>query len=264
MAIIYKTPEEIELMRKSAQLVSRTLGLMAEKIEPGVTTLALDKIAEEFIRDNGGVPVFKGYNGFPFTLCMSRNEQVVHGFCNETPLQEGDIISVDCGVVLNGFVGDHAYTFPVGEIAPETKKLLEVTKECLYIGIEQVKVGARMGDLSHAIQAHAEKNGYGVVRELVGHGVGRDLHEDPQVPNYGRKGYGPKMYEGLVIAIEPMINMGTKNVKQLKDGWTIVTADGKPSAHYEHDVAILNGKAEILSTFDFVEEALKKKGAVFI
>lgn len=264
MAIYYKTPEEIELMRKAAQLVSRTLGLMAEKIEPGVTTLELDKLAEEFIRDNGGVPVFKGYNGFPFTLCMSRNEQVVHGFCNEIPLKEGDIISVDCGARLNGFVGDHAYTFPVGEISEDVKKLLRVTKECLYIGIEQVKAGNRIGDLSAAIQNHAEKNGYGVVRELVGHGVGKELHEDPQVPNYGRKGYGPKMFEGLVLAIEPMINMGTKNVKQLKDGWTIVTADGNPSAHFEHDVALVNGVADILSTFDFVEEALKKKGLAIV
>jgi methionyl aminopeptidase len=264
MAIYYKTPDEIELMRKAAQLVSRTLGLMAEKIEPGVTTLQLDKLAEEFIRDNGGVPVFKGYNGFPFTLCMSRNEQVVHGFCNNEPLKEGDIISVDCGAKLNGFVGDHAYTFAIGEIAGETKKLLKVTLECLYLGIGEMKIGNRIGDISYAIQTHAEKNGYGVVRELVGHGVGKDLHEDPQVPNYGRKGYGPKIYEGLVLAIEPMINQGTKNVKQLKDGWTIVTADAKPSAHFEHDVAMLNGKADILSTFDFVEEALRKKGVAIL
>ena len=262
--IILKTKEEIELMRNSALLVSKTLGYLTPHIKPGITPLFLDQLAHDFILEHGGKPAFLGLYDFPNTLCISINEAVVHGIPNDKPLKEGDIISVDCGVKLNGFVGDHAYTFPVGEVSEEVKKLLRVTKECLYIGIEQVKVGNRIGDLSAAIQNHAEKNGYGVVRELVGHGVGKELHEDPQVPNYGRKGYGPKMYEGLVLAIEPMINMGTKNVKQLKDGWTIVTSDGKPSAHFEHDVALINGEADILSTFDFVEEALKKKGLVFI
>jgi len=254
--IIIKTREEIELMRESALSVSRTLGVIAKEIKPGVTSLYLDKIAEEYIRDNGGVPAFKGMYGFPNTLCMSLNAAVVHGIPTDKPLQEGDIISVDCGVVKNGFYGDHAYTFPVGEIKPEVQKLLDVTKECLYLGIEQMKSGNRIGDISFAIQAHAEKNGYGVVRELVGHGLGKKLHEDPEVPNYGKRGDGPKLRDGMVLAIEPMINMGKRNIKQLPDGWTILTADGLPSAHFEHDVALIDGKPEILSTFKYVEEAL--------
>ncbi|MFY0651622.1 MAG: type I methionyl aminopeptidase [Cyclobacteriaceae bacterium] len=255
--IKYKTREEIELMRESAQLVSKTLGLIAREVKPSVTPLYLDKLAEEFIRDHGGVPGFLGLYDFPNTLCMSLNEQVVHGIPNSRPLEEGDIISVDCGVFMNGFYGDHAYTFEVGEIDPQVKRLLDVTKECLDLGIEQIRKGKRMGDLSYAIQQHAEKNGYGVVRELVGHGLGREMHESPEVPNFGKRGRGPLFKEGLVIAVEPMINMGTKNVRQLSDGWTIITADKRPSAHFEHDVAFIDGKADVLSTFKYVEEALE-------
>lgn len=255
-----KTREEIELMRKSALLVSKTLGLMAELLEPGVTTLELDKKAEEYIRDNGGVPGFLGLYDFPNTLCMSPNEQVVHGYPSKTPLKEGDIISIDCGVKMNGFYGDHAYTFAVGEVSEEVKKLLTVTKESLYMGIAECKAGNRIGDIGYAIQEHAEKNGYGVVRELVGHGLGKEMHESPEVPNFGRRGRGSKLKEGMVLAIEPMINMGTRAIRQLADGWSIVTSDGKYSAHFEHDVAIVDGKPDILSTFDYVEEALQKKG----
>lgn len=258
--IILKTREEIELAREAALSVSKTLGVIAKEIKPGVTSLYLDKLAEEYIRDNGGVPAFKGYgdkrNPFPATLCMSLNSAVVHGVPNDRPLEEGDIISVDCGIIKNGYVGDHAYTFAVGEISPTVKKLLDVTKECLYIGIEQFKQGNRIGDIGFAIQQHAEKHGYGVVRELCGHGVGKHLHEEPEVPNYGKRGTGPMIKDGMVIAIEPMINMGTRNIRQLKDGWTILTADGKPSAHFEHDVAQIDGKPEILSTFQYIEDAL--------
>lgn len=254
--VILKTREEIELMRESALSVSRTLGMLAKEIKPGVTSLYLDKLAEEFIRDNGGIPGFKGLYGFPNTLCMSLNAAVVHGIPTDIPMEEGDIISVDCGVLKNGYYGDHAYTFAVGEIKPEVQRLLDVTKESLYIGIEQFKAGNRIGDISWAIQNHAEKNGYGVVRELVGHGLGKKMHEDPEVPNYGKRGDGPKLKDGMVIAIEPMINMGTRNIKQLKDGWTILTADKKPSAHFEHDVALVDGKPDILSTFKYIEEAL--------
>ncbi|MDX5325490.1 MAG: type I methionyl aminopeptidase [Bacteroidota bacterium] len=254
--IIYKTREEIEIMRESAQLVSRTLGMLAKEIKPGVTPLQLDRLAEEFLRDHGGVPGFLGFGGFPNTLCTSVNEMVVHGIPNDRALQEGDIISVDCGVVLNGYYGDHAYTFEVGEVDPKVHQLLEVTKESLYLGIEQMKVGNRLEDIGFAIQQHAEKHGYGVVRELVGHGIGKTMHEDPQVPNYGKKGRGKKLQEGLVLAIEPMINLGTHRVKQLRDGWSIVTSDGLPSAHFEHDVAIVDGKPDILSTFDYIYEAL--------
>lgn len=259
--IIYKTLEEIELMRASAQLVSKTLGIVAELIEPGVTTLYLDKIAEEFIRDNGGVPGFLGLYDFPNTLCMSPNAQVVHGIPTDTPLENGDIISVDCGVLMNGFYGDHAYTFEVGEVAPEVTQLLEVTKQSLYLGIEQCRVGNRLGDIGFAIQKYTEKHGYGVVKELVGHGLGKTMHEEPQVPNYGRRGSGKLLKNGMVLAIEPMINMGTAKIKQLSDGWTILTKDGKPSAHFEHDVAIVNGEPDILSTFDYVDAALAKKKA---
>lgn len=248
-------------MREAAQLVSRTLGIVAAEIRPGVSPLQLDKLAETFIRDSGGEPAFLGLYGFPNTLCMSKNEQVVHGIPDNTPLEAGDIISVDCGAKLHGFYGDHAYTFGIGEIAPATRKLLDVTLECLYLGIEQAVVGNRIGDIGYAIQQHAQKNGFGVVRELVGHGLGRKLHEKPEVPNYGKRGSGPRIQEGLVIAIEPMINMGVKDIRQLPDGWTIITADKKPSAHFEHDVAIIDGKAEILSTFKYVEEALAKQTA---
>lgn len=257
--IHYKTAEEIELMREAALVVSRTLGLLAAEIKPGVTPLHLDKLAEEYIRSQNAYPAFLGMYGFPNSLCISVNEQVVHGIPTSRPLQDGDIISVDCGAKLNGYYGDHAYTFEVGEVKPEIKKLLQVTKECLDIGIAETRVGNRISDIGFAIQQHAEKHGYGVVRELVGHGIGKAMHEDPQVPNYGKRGRGKKIENGLTIAIEPMINMGTERVKQLDDQWTIVTQDGKPSAHFEHDVAVVNGKALVLSTFQYVEEALAKK-----
>lgn len=254
--ITYKTRAEIELMRESALVVSRTLAEVAKHIKPGVTTLQLDKIAEAYIRSQGAVPGFLNYGGFPNTLCTSVNEQVVHGIPNNRPLKEGDILSVDCGAVKNGFYGDHAYTFQVGEVSDEIKKLIRVTKECLYAGIQKAVAGNRIGDVAFAVQQHAEKHGYGVVRELTGHGLGRNLHEDPSVPNYGKRGRGSLIKEGLVIAIEPMINLGAKQVRQLSDGWTIVTKDGLPSAHFEHDVAIVDGKPEILSTFDYLEEVL--------
>ncbi len=256
--IHYKTKEEIELMRESAQLVSKTLGMLASEIKPGVTPLYLDGLAEAYIRDHGAEPGFLGLYDYPNSIITSVNEQVVHGIPTDRPLEEGDVVGVDIGAYKNGFYGDHAYTFEVGEVAPETKKLLEVTKECLKLGIEQVKKGNRIGDVSNAIQRHAESHGYGVVRELVGHGLGKEMHESPEVPNFGRRGRGPMIKEGLVIAIEPMINMGTKNVKQLADGWTIVTTDKKPSAHFEHNVAVVDGKPDVLSTFDFIEEALTK------
>lgn len=251
-----KSREEIELMRESALLVSKTLGLLAAEIKPGVTTLQLDKMAEEFIRDNGGIPGFLGLYDFPNTLCMSPNAQVVHGFPTNEPLKDGDIISVDCGVIKNEFYGDHAYTFEVGEVDEDIKKLLKITKESLYEGIRQFRVGKRVEDVGFAIQDYCEKHGYGVVRELVGHGLGKKMHEDPEMPNYGRRGRGKKFKEGMVVAIEPMINMGTHKINQLKDGWTILTADRKPSAHFEHDVAIVNGKPELLSTFKYVYDAL--------
>ena len=254
--IITKTHEEIELMRESALIVSKTLGMLAAEVKPGVTTLHLDKLAEEFIRDHGAIPGFLGLYDFPNTLCMSPNEQVVHGIPNNTPLEEGDIISIDCGALKNDFYGDHAYTFPVGEISPEVAQLLKVTKESLYVGIAQLKIGNRVGDVGYAIQQFTEKEGYGVVRELVGHGLGKKMHEDPEMPNYGRRGRGKKFIEGMVVAIEPMTNMGTKNIKQHKDGWTITTRDNKPSAHFEHDVAIVDGKPELLSTFAYINKAL--------
>lgn len=251
-----KTREEIELMRESALIVSKTLGILAKEVKPGVTTLHLDKLAEEFIRDQGAIPGFLGLYDFPNTLCMSPNAQVVHGIPNNKPLIEGDIISIDCGALKNGFYGDHAYTFEIGDIAPETKKLLQVTKESLYEGIREFKAGNRVGDVGFAIQNYCENHGYGVVRELVGHGLGKKMHEDPEMPNYGRRGRGKKFTEGMVVAIEPMINQGTHKINQLNDGWTILTQDGKPSAHFEHDVAIVNGKPELLSTFKYVYAAL--------
>lgn len=257
--IVYKTPEEIEIMREAAQIVSRTLGKVAEAIEVGVTPLELDAIAESYIRSQNAIPGFLGLYDFPNTLCISINEQVVHGIPTNTPIKDGDIVSVDCGAIFEGYYGDHAYTFAVGNVKPEVLKLLEVTKECLDIGIAQTRAGNRIGDIGFYIQQHAENNGYGVVRELVGHGLGKTMHEEPQVPNYGRRGRGKKIQEGLTIAIEPMINLGTEKVKYLADNWTIVTADGKPSAHFEHDVAVVNGKPEVLSTFEFVEKALEKK-----
>ncbi len=254
--IIPKSEEEIELMRESALVVSKTLGMIAKEVKPGVTTLELDKKAEEFIRDHGAIPGFLGLYDFPNTLCMSPNAQVVHGIPNNKALEEGDIISIDCGAIKNNFYGDHAYTFEVGEVTKEVKQLLEVTKASLYKGIEQFKQGNRIGDVGFAIQKHAEKHGYGVVRELVGHGIGKTMHEDPEMPNYGKRGRGKRFVEGMTVAIEPMINLGTKRVKQLPDGWTILTADMKPSAHFEHDVALVNGEPKLLSTFDYIYEAL--------
>ncbi len=255
-----KSKEEIELMRQSALIVSRTLALIAEHIGEGVTPLKLDKLAYEYIRDQGAVPGFLGFGGFPNTLCISINEAVVHGIPGDKPLQAGDIVSVDCGAVKNGFYGDHAYTFAIGEVKPEVLRLLRVTKESLYLGIAQMIAGNRVGDIGAAVQQHAEAHNYGVVRELVGHGLGRDMHEDPQVPNYGKRGRGKKIAEGMVFAIEPMINLGTREILMLDDDWTIVTADRKPSAHFEHDVAVVKGQPEILSTFDYVEDVLEKRG----
>ncbi len=254
--IIPKTREEIELMRESALIVSRTLGMLAKEVKPGVTTLELDALAETFIRDHGAIPGFLGLYDFPNTLCMSPNAQVVHGIPNNDPLKEGDIISIDCGAIKNGFYGDHAYTFPVGEVSPEVEKLLRVTKESLYVGIRELQVGKRTGDVGYAIQQYCEAHGYGVVRELVGHGLGRTMHEDPEMPNYGRRGRGKKIIEGMTVAIEPMINMGTRRIEQLADGWTILTLDRKPSAHFEHNVAVVDGKPELLSTFGYIYEAL--------
>ena len=254
--IVVKTREEIELMRESALVVSRTLGVLAKEVKPGVTTLYLDKLAEDYIRSQGAIPGFLGLYDFPNTLCMSPNAQVVHGIPNDTPLENGDIISIDCGAFKNGFYGDHAYTFEVGEVNSDTQKLLKITKESLYLGIREFKIGNRVGDVGYAIQNHCEKHGYGVVRELVGHGLGRKMHEAPEMPNYGRRGRGKKLIEGMVDAIEPMINMGTHRTNHLSDGWTILTKDGKPSAHFEHDVAIVDGKPELLSTFKYIDEAL--------
>ena len=255
-AIVLKTLEEIELMRESALIVSRTLGMLASEIKPGVNTLKLDGLAETFLRDHKAEPGFLGLYDFPNTLCMSPNSQVVHGIPNKETLKEGDIISIDCGALKNGFYGDHAYTFAVGEIDPTVERLLEVTKASLYMGINKFREGNRIGDMAYAIQHYCEKEGYGVVRELVGHGLGKIMHEGPEVPNYGKRGQGKKFQEGMVLAIEPMINGGTHRIKQLKDGWTILTADGKASAHFEHDVALINGKPELLSTFQYIYEAL--------
>lgn len=257
--IIYKTAAEIEIMRQAAQVVSRTLGKIAERIDVGVTPYELDIFAEEYIISQDAKPGFKGLYGCPSTLLISVNEQVVHGLPTDRPLQEGDIVSVDCGAVYKGYYGDHAYTFKIGNVGPEKEQLLRVTEECLYLGIEQARAGNRIDDIGWAIQTHAEKHGYGVVRDLVGHGLGKSLHEDPQVPNYGRRGRGKKIMNGLTIAIEPMINMGTEKVVQLDDNWTIVTADEQPSAHFEHDIAVVDGAPVILSTFDYIHEALSKK-----
>jgi methionyl aminopeptidase len=257
--IFYKTAAEIQTMREAAQVVSRTLGEVAKVIGPGVTGKALDAMAEAYIISQGAKPGFKGLYGCPSTLLISVNEQVVHGLPSDIPFKDGDVVSVDCGAVWKGYYGDHAYTFQIGDVGAEKRKLLEVTYECLMLGIAEAKVGNRIGDIGFAIQQHAERHGYGVVRDLVGHGLGKKLHEDPQVPNYGRRGQGKKIQNGLTIAIEPMINMGTEQVHQLGDNWTIVTNDGLPSAHFEHDIAVVDGKAVILSTFDYIEEALSKK-----
>ena len=255
--IYLKTDEEIELLRASNQIVAHTLAEVAKMIAPGVSTAALDKRAEEFIRDNGATPGFLNYNKFPATLCTSVNEQVVHGVPSEDViLKDGDIISIDCGVLKNGFHGDSAYTFCVGEVSEEIKKLLKTTKEALYIAIEQAREGKRIGDIGSAIQEYCMAEGYSVVRDMVGHGVGRELHEAPEIPNYGRRGAGTMLKSGMVIAIEPMINMGRKELVFEKDGWTTRTVDRLPSAHFEHSVAIRKGNADILSTFEFIEQVL--------
>lgn len=241
-------------MRAANRLVGMTLGELSKHIKPGITTLELDRIAEQFIRDHGAIPTFLGYGGFPNSICASVNENVVHGIPNNKPLQEGDVVSIDCGTKKNGYCGDSAYTFCVGEVDEKVKKLLQVTKEALYKGIEQAREDKRIGDISSTIQTYCEKNGYTVVRELVGHGIGRNMHEAPEVPNYGRPGTGPLLKNGMCIAIEPMINLGSKNVVFEKDGWTVRTKDRKPSAHFEHTIAIRNGKADILSTFEFIQE----------
>lgn len=254
--VFYKTNEEIELLRESSLLVSKTLTELAGIIKPGMKTLQLDEVAESFIRDHGAEPGFKNYRGFPYTLCISVNEAVVHGMPSDYEIKDGDILSIDCGTKLNGFYGDSAYTFMVGNVSEEVKDLLRATKEALYKGIGKAVSGNRLGDIGHAIQQHTEKErGYGVVKQLVGHGIGQNLHEEPEVPNYGRRGNGMKLAEGLVIAIEPMINLGTHKVAQGSDGWTIVTADGKPSAHFEHSVAVRKGEADILSSFKTIEAA---------
>ncbi len=253
--IIYKTREEIETIRESADILGRAHGEVAKQVKPGVKTLELDRIAEEFIRDNGGVPSFKGYNDtFPGSLCISVNEQVVHGIPSQYELREGDIISIDCGVYYKGFHSDSAYTYAVGKVSEEVKKLLTITKESLYKGIEMAVSGNRIGDVSFAIQSYVEKSNLSVIRELVGHGLGRSLHESPEVPNFGRRGQGPKLREGMVIAIEPMVNLGKRQVVQERDGWTIRTSDRKPSAHFEHTVAIQQGSCDILTTFKYIEE----------
>ncbi|RZK57856.1 MAG: type I methionyl aminopeptidase [Pedobacter sp.] len=257
--IYYKSLEEIELIRESSLLVSKTLAEVAKIIGPGVTTIALDKLAYEFINDHGAIPAFLNYGDFPNSLCISPNEQVVHGIPNDYVIKEGDLISVDCGVIKNNFFGDSAYTFAIGEINEENRKLTEVTQECLNLAIEKAVVGMRIGDIGFAVQQHAENNSFGVVRELVGHGVGVQLHEKPEVPNYGKRGNGLKLEEGMVIAIEPMINAGVAGVKFWSDGWTVTTKDNKPSAHFEHTVAVKKGKADVLSTFSLIEKVLAEK-----
>lgn len=258
MALI-KTVEEIELLRISSLLVGKTLAEIARHISPGVTTQRLDSIAEEFIRDHQAIPGFKGYGGFPGTLCTSVNDMVVHGIPDDYELKDGDIISVDCGVKKDGYYGDSAFTFPVGEVDEKVLMLLQRTRESLNKGIEAAKSGNRIGDIGFAVQNYCESFGYGVVRDLVGHGLGSELHEKPEVPNFGRRGKGKELREGMVLAIEPMINLGTRRVYQARDGWTIRTDDGLPSAHFEHDVVIRNDHAELLSTFDYIDEVLNNK-----
>jgi len=257
--VVLKNPDEINAIRKSSLLVGKALAEIAKIVEPGVTTLQLDRVADSFIRDHGAYPGFLGYHDFPNSICASVNQAVVHGIPNAQPLKEGDIVSIDIGVLWEGFWGDSAFTFAVGQISNDLQKLLDATRMCLELGVEQAAIGKRIGDIGYAVQNYAETNGYGVVRELVGHGVGIQLHEAPEVPNYGRRGQGLVMTEGLVIAIEPMINLGTKNVRQLKDGWTIETQDGKPSAHFEHTVAVGKGGAEKLSSFEEIDAALAAK-----
>lgn len=257
--IHYKTAEEIELLRESNELVSKALAIVASLIKPGVTTLALDQAAEEYIRDNGAVPGFMGYKGYPKTLCTSVNQQVVHGIPSAYCLKDGDIVSVDCGVLFKGYYGDSAYTFAVGEVTDRIRLLLQTTRDALYKGIQQAVEGKRVGDISHAIQEHCEHEKFSVVREMVGHGIGTQLHEAPEIPNYGRRGQGSRLVSGMVICIEPMINLGRKEIVQDSDGWTIRTADRMPSAHYEHCVAIGKNDPDVLSTFSYIEEALHKR-----
>ncbi|RLD22683.1 MAG: type I methionyl aminopeptidase [Bacteroidetes bacterium] len=256
--VYYKTSEEVELIRQSCLLVSKVLEHVAKTIKPGMKGEVIDKQAEELIRDHGAEPGFKGYRGFPATLCVSANESVVHGIPGNQQFADGDIVSVDCGVFQNGFFGDAAYTFAIGDVSEEILELMRVTRESLYLGIGQAVVGKRLGDIGHAIQENAErKHNYGVVRELVGHGIGKSLHESPEVPNYGRRGTGPMLKDGLVIAIEPMINLGRKEISQLDDGWTVITRDKKASAHFEHTVVVRKGEADILSNHSLVELAVK-------
>ncbi len=256
--IQYKTKQEIEIMRESCLLVGKAHAEAVKLMKPGMTTMEINDIVEEFIKDNGGTPSFKNYNGYPFATCISMNESVVHGFPGNTVIKEGDIVSLDIGVYKNGFHGDSAYTYAIGEVSDEVKQLLRVTKESLYLGIEKARQGNRIGDIANAIQEYTEKkHGYGVVRELVGHGLGRKMHEDPQVPNYGKKGTGAKLKEGMVLAIEPMINLGVKEVVHLNDGWTVLTKDHKFSAHFEHDVCITKGDPDVLSSFEVIEAAEK-------
>ncbi|MFI3296055.1 MAG: type I methionyl aminopeptidase [bacterium] len=258
--IYLKTKEEIELLRLSNVLVCKTLAELAKIIKPGVTTAQLDRIAEEFIRDNGATPAFKGYGGFPASLCTSVNDQIVHGIpSDKVVLRDGDIISVDCGTFINGFVGDSAYTFAVGEVSKEVQHLLDTTKASLFKGIEMAVEGKRIGDIGNAVQTFCEAEGYSVVREMVGHGLGRQMHEDPQVPNYGRRGVGPMLKSGMVLCIEPMINMGRRNLIIEKDGWTTRTVDGKFSAHFENAVAVAKGRADILSDFSIIEAVLNNR-----
>ncbi|MDE5595162.1 MAG: type I methionyl aminopeptidase [Muribaculaceae bacterium] len=257
--IYLKTPEEINLVREASDLVSRTLGEVARWIAPGVTTLKLDTIAREFIRDNGGRPACLGYEGFPGTLCIEVNETVVHGFPSNYTLREGDIVGIDTVVELNGFMGDTCYTFPVGDIDPKVMDLCKTTKESLYVGIDACRPGKRIGDIANAIQTFCEHKGYSVVREMCGHGIGRSMHESPEVPNYGRRGIGPVIRNGMCLCIEPMINMGSRNIVIERDGWTCRTKDRKPSAHYEHTLAVINDSVEVLTSFDYVEEALKDR-----
>jgi methionyl aminopeptidase len=255
--IHYKTSDEINLIRQSGEILSRAHAEVAKLVAPGVSTTALDKVAEEYILDHGGEPSFKGYNGFPGSLCISINEQVVHGIPGSHQLESGDIVSIDCGVLYKGFHSDAAYTYPVGEVKAEMRNLLKVTKESLYLGIENAKTGNRIGDIGFAIQKYVEDYGFSVVRELVGHGIGKTLHESPEVPNYGKRGRGTKLKTGLILAIEPMVNMGTRNVVQEADGWTIRTQDHQPSAHFEHTVAVMNGTPEVLTTHKYIEEVFE-------
>ncbi|MGK6350286.1 type I methionyl aminopeptidase [Parapedobacter sp. DT-150] len=258
--VYYKSAEDIEQLRKSANVLSRLLGEIAKEIKPGVTTLSLDKLAYAYIQDHGGRPAFLNYNGFPNSLCISVNDQVVHGIPSAYELKDGDIVSVDGGVELDGFISDSAYTFEVGEVGDDVRQLLRVTLESLELATRQAVAGKRVGDIAFTVQEHVSQYGYGIVRELVGHGVGYKLHEKPEVPNYGKRGTGVKLEEGLVICIEPMINMGKAGVKFWDDGWTVSAVDGKPSAHYEHMVAIRKGTPDILTTFDYIDEVLNKKG----